>query len=385
MKQRLQNFSQAFSFTFSFSRWFGILLKEFIQLKRDRLTFGMIVGIPIIQLLLFGFAINSDPKHLPTAIVMADPGPFARSYVAAMQNSDYFKIVGSVDEKEANALLDRSQVQFVVTFPPGFHRDLVRGKAPTLLVEADATDPMAAGGAISVLNRLGLEVFAPDLPGLEKTATPPLDLRVHRRYNPEGLTSYNVVPGLLGVILTMTMVLMTGLAMTRERERGTFENLLATPATPIEVMTGKIVPYILIGLIQVTLILLAARFIFDVPMHGNLLLLYAVVLLFICANLTLGITFSSIARNQLQAMQMTFFFFLPSMLLSGFMFPFRGMPEWAQVVGNVLPLTHFLVLVRGILLKGNGIDMVWSSVWPILAFIAVVLGIGLRTFRRTLD
>lgn len=385
MKQRLQNFSQALSFTFSFSRWFGILLKEFIQLKRDRLTFGMIVGIPIIQLLLFGFAINSDPKHLPTAIVMADPGPFARSYVAAMQNSDYFKIVGSVDEKEANALLDRSQVQFVVTFPPGFHRDLVRGKAPTLLVEADATDPMAAGGAISVLNRLGLEVFAPDLPGLEKTATPPLDLRVHRRYNPEGLTSYNVVPGLLGVILTMTMVLMTGLAMTRERERGTFENLLATPATPVEVMTGKIVPYILIGLIQVTLILLAARFIFDVPMHGNLLLLYAVVLLFICANLTLGITFSSIARNQLQAMQMTFFFFLPSMLLSGFMFPFRGMPEWAQVVGNVLPLTHFLVLVRGILLKGNGIDMVWSSVWPILAFIAVVLGIGLRTFRRTLD
>lgn len=385
MKQRLQNFSQAFSFTFSFSRWFGILLKEFIQLKRDRLTFGMIVGIPIIQLLLFGFAINSDPKHLPTAIVMADPGPFARSYVAAMQNSDYFKIVGSVDEKEANALLDRSQVQFVVTFPPGFHRDLVRGKAPTLLVEADATDPMAAGGAISVLNKLGLEVFAPNLPGLEKTATPPLDLRVHRRYNPEGLTSYNVVPGLLGVILTMTMVLMTGLAMTRERERGTFENLLATPATPVEVMTGKIVPYILIGLIQVTLILLAARFIFDVPMHGNLLLLYAVVLLFICANLTLGITFSSIARNQLQAMQMTFFFFLPSMLLSGFMFPFRGMPEWAQVVGNVLPLTHFLVLVRGILLKGNGIDMVWSSVWPILAFIAVVLGIGLRTFRRTLD
>ena len=385
MKQRQQNFSQAFSFTFSFSRWFGILLKEFIQLKRDRLTFGMIVGIPIIQLLLFGFAINSDPKHLPTAIVMADPGPFARSYVAAMQNSDYFKIVGSVDEKEANALLDRSQVQFVVTFPPGFHRDLVRGKAPTLLVEADATDPMAAGGAISLLNKLGLEVFAPDLPGLEKTATPPLDLRVHRRYNPEGLTSYNVVPGLLGVILTMTMVLMTGLAMTRERERGTFENLLATPATPVEVMTGKIVPYILIGLIQVTLILLAARFIFDVPMHGNLLLLYAVVLLFICANLTLGITFSSIARNQLQAMQMTFFFFLPSMLLSGFMFPFRGMPEWAQVVGNVLPLTHFLVLVRGILLKGNGIDMVWSSVWPILAFIAVVLGIGLRTFRRTLD
>ncbi|MBS0348622.1 MAG: ABC transporter permease [Proteobacteria bacterium] len=370
---------------FSFARWLGILIKEFIQLRRDRLTFGMIVGIPIIQLMLFGFAINSDPKHLPTAVVMADPGPFSRAWVAAMRNSDYFTIVGSVDERQATALLERSEVQFVVTFPPGFNRDLMRGKPPTLLVEADATDPMATGGAISVLNKLGAEVFAPDLPGLRPPAQPLVDLRIHRRYNPEGVTAYNIVPGLMGVILTMTMVLMTGLAMTRERERGTFENLLATPATPLEVMTGKIVPYILIGLIQVTLILLAARWIFDVPMHGNLLLLYAVVLIFICANLTLGITFSSIARNQLQAMQMTFFFFLPSMLLSGFMFPFRGMPEWAQAVGNVLPLTHFLVLVRGILLKGNGIDMLWAQIWPILAFMAGVLTIGLKTFRKTLD
>ncbi|MBE0615445.1 MAG: ABC transporter permease [Burkholderiales bacterium] len=370
---------------FSFSRWLGILIKEFIQLRRDRLTFGMIVGIPIIQLLLFGFAINSDPKHLPAAIVMADPGPFARAYVAAMKNSEYFKIVGSVDEREADRLLDRSEVQFVVTFPVGFHRDLVRGKKPTLLVEADASDPMAVGGAISVLNHLGAEVFAADLPGLQRPAAEPMELRVHRRYNPESITAYNIVPGLLGVILTMTMILMTGLAMTRERERGTFENLLATPATPVEVMTGKIVPYILIGLIQVTLILLAARWVFGVPMLGNLFLLYGVVLLFICANLTLGITFSSIARNQLQAMQMTFFFFLPSMLLSGFMFPFRGMPDWAQFVGNVLPLTHFLILVRGILLKGNGLELMWGHTWPILLFMGTVLALGLGTFRRTLD
>jgi len=370
---------------FSFRRWLGILIKEFIQLKRDRLTFGMVVGIPIVQLLLFGFAINSDPKHMPTAIVMADPGPFARAYVAAMANSDYFTIVGSVDEREADRLLDEGEVQFVVTFPSGFHRDLVRGKSPTLLVEADATDPMATGGAIAVLNHLGEEVFAPDLPGLERPPAPPVDLRLHRRYNPEGLTAYNVVPGLCGVILTMTMILMTGLAMTRERERGTFENLLATPATPLEVMTGKIVPYILIGLIQVSLILLAARWIFDVPMQGSLALLYAVVLLFVCANLTLGITFSSIARNQLQAMQMTFFFFLPSMLLSGFMFPFRGMPDWAQAVGGILPLTHFLILVRGILLKGNGLDLLWGHIWPILAFMAAVLALGLKTFRKTLD
>jgi len=370
---------------FSFSRWFGILLKEFIQLKRDRLTFGMIVGIPILQLLLFGFAINSDPRQMPTAVVIADPGPFARAYVAAMQNSDYFRIVGSVNEAEADRLLDSNKVQFVVTFAPGFHRDLLRGKSPTLLIEADATDPMAAGGAIAVLNQLGAQVFAADLPGRQVAPATAIDLRVHRRYNPEGLTSYNVVPGLLGVILTMTMVLMTGLAMTRERERGTFENLLATPATPVEVMTGKIVPYIVIGLIQVTLILLAARWIFDVPMQGSLLLLYGVVLLFICANLTLGITFSSIARNQLQAMQMTFFFFLPSILLSGFMFPFRGMPDWAQVIGNLLPLTHFLVLVRGIMLKGNGVTLLWDQVWPILLFITLVLALGLKTFRRTLD
>lgn len=347
---------------FSLQRWLGILIKEFIQLKRDRLTFGMIVGIPIIQLLLFGFAINSDPKHMPTAVVMADPGPFARAYVAAMRNSEYFRVIGSVDEREADRLLDRGDVQFVVTFPPGFHRDLVRGASPILLVEADATDPMAIGGAISVLNHLGIEVFAADLSGPRRPARPPVDLRIHRRYNAEGVTSYNVVPGLPGVILTMTMILMTGLAMTRERERGTFENLLSTPATPFEVMTGKIIPYILIGLIQVSLILLAGRWIFDVPMQGNLLLLYAVVLLFICANLTLGITFSSLARNQLQAMQMTFFFFLPSMLLSGFMFPFRGMPEWAQAIGSALPLTHFLVLVRGILLKGNAPELLWDHV-----------------------
>jgi ABC-2 type transport system permease protein len=373
---------------FSLSRWLGIVVKEFIQLKRDRLTFGMIVGIPLIQLLLFGLAINSDPRNLPTAVVMADPGPFARSYVAAMAASGYFRIVGSVDDRQAARLLDQGRVQFVVTFPPGLHRDLVRGKPAIVLVEADATDPMATSGAIAVLNQLGSGLFAPDLPGRQVQPAQPgrtLELRVHRRYNPEAITAYNVVPGLLGVILTMTMVLMTGLAMTRERERGTFENLLATPATPLEVITGKIIPYVLIGLVQVSLILLAARWIFNVPMHGSLLLLYAVVLLFICANLTLGITFSSIARNQLQAMQMTFFFFLPSMLLSGFMFPFRGMPEWAQAVGSLLPLTHFLVLVRGILLKGNGLALLWPQIWPLLLFTAAVLALGLKTYRRTMD
>ena len=371
--------------SFSFARWLGILIKEFLQLRRDRLTFGMIIGIPIVQLLLFGYAINTDPRHLPTAVVMADPGPFARSYVAAMKNSSYFDIVGSIDARQADELLDEGRVKFVVTFPPGFHRDLARGIPPTLLVEADATDPMAMGGAIAVLNRLGPEVFAPDLPGFARPPPPPIDLRVHRRYNPEGLTTFNIVPGLMGVILTMTMVLMTGLAMTRERERGTFENMLATPVTPLEVLTGKIVPYIIIGLLQVTLILTVSRWVFGIPILGSLPLLYAMVLLFICANLTLGITISSIARNQLQSMQMTIFVFLPSILLSGFMFPFQSMPGWAQAIGNILPNTHFLKIARGILLKGNGLEQLWPHIWPILLFTAVVLAVGLRTYRRTLD
>ena len=371
----------------SWQRWLGIVIKEFIQLKRDRLTFGMILGIPIIQLMIFGFAINSDPRHLPTVVLLNDASAFTRSYISAMKNSDYFDIVGTVDsEREAEELLDRGDVQFVLTFPQDFERALMRHERPAILVQADATDPVAAAGALSVLNHIGNEVFVADMPGFHPPPNADLiELRVQKRYNPEGVTAFNIVPGLIGVILTMTMVLMTGLAMTRERERGTFENLLATPATPFEVMTGKIVPYILIGLIQVSVILLAARWIFHVPMLGSFFLLYAVVLLFICANLTLGITFSSIARNQLQAMQMTFFFFLPSILLSGFMFPFRGMPGWAQVIGNALPLTHFLQLVRGIMLKGNDLPLLLHHIWPLLLFIVVVLGVGLKTFKRTLD
>lgn len=381
--------NERFSMGFSFSRWWGIVVKEFIQLRRDRLTFAMIVGFPIIQLVLFGFAINSDPKHLPTAVLSADNSPIARSLVRAMENSDYFRVVRQVDsEKEADRLLTLGEVQFVLTIPGDFSRKLMRGERPALLLEADATDPSATGNALATLSGLGSASVARELDGsLAYLAgrPDPFELRVHRRYNPEGITQYNVVPGLMGVILTMTMVLMTGLAMTRERERGTMENLLATPARPVEVMTGKIVPYILIGLIQVSLILAAARFLFAVPMQGSILLLYATVLLFIAANLMLGMTFSTIARNQLQAMQMTFFFFLPSMLLSGFMFPFRGMPDWAQVVGNLLPLTHFLRLVRGILLKGNGLMDILPHVWPIVLFALVVMSVGLKLYRKTVD
>jgi ABC-2 type transport system permease protein len=349
----------------------------------------MIIGIPVLQLILFGYAINADPKQLPTAVLSADSSTYSRTLLAAMQTSGYFRIERNVaTEDELERLMARGEVQFAITIPENFGRKLVRGERPVLLVEADASDPAAVGSAIAALSQVAFSALQRDLSGSLsdlKPVAPPVEMRVHRRYNPENVTAYNIVPGLIGTILTMTMVLMTGLAMTRERERGTFENLLATPALPIEVMTGKIVPYIMIGLIQVSLIIAAALLLFEVPMQGNPALLYFVVLIFIAANLTLGITFSSLARNQLQAMQMTFFFFLPSILLSGFMFPFRGMPEWAQWLGSLLPLTHFLLLVRGIMLKGNGLFDLWPQIWPIFAFMLVVIAIGLRFYKRTLD
>jgi ABC-2 type transport system permease protein len=374
---------------FSFSRWLGIVGKEFIQLKRDRLTFGMIVGIPVVQLVLFGFAINSDPKRLPTALLVADRSEFSRSILAGLQNSSYFDFIGEAkDEDDADRMLAVGKAQFVVSIPADFSRRLVRGERPAMLIEADATDPTATGNALSAVNQLAQTVLSHDLTGsLSPLAGTPsaFSIIVHPRYNPEAVTQYNIVPGLMGVILTMTMVMMTGLAITRERERGTMENLLATPATVLEVMTGKIVPYILIGLLQVTIVLVLARALFSVPLQGSVTVLYLSVLLFIAANLMLGLTISSVAHNQLQAMQMTFFFFLPSMLLSGFMFPFRGMPGWAQLIGEALPLTHFLRIVRGVLLKANGWAEIWPEAWPIALFGLVIMAIGLTTFRSTLD
>jgi ABC-2 type transport system permease protein len=374
---------------FSVSRWWGIVLKEFLQLRRDRITFGMIVGIPIVQLLLFGYAINTEPKHLPTAVVIADHSEFTRSFLAAMQSSSYFHFVAELPtEAAARAALARGDVKFVVNIPADFTRRLLRGERPAVLIEADATDPAAAGAALASVSQLAASVAKKDLGGALAAlggGEAPFEVRVHRHYNPEGLTQHNIVPGLMGVILAMTMVMMTGLAMTRERERGTMENLLAMPARPLEVMTGKIVPYVFIGLIQSTIILLAARYLFNVPFVGSIAVLYVVALLFICANLTVGITLSSLAQNQLQAMQLTFFYFLPSILLSGFMFPFEGMPGWAQAIGSVIPTTYFMRSVRGILLKGNDWVDLWPHIWPMLLFTTVVLSIALRFYRKTLD
>jgi ABC-2 type transport system permease protein len=374
---------------FSAARWWSVVLKEFLQLRRDRITFAMIVALPIIQLTLFGYAINSDPKHLLTGLLVQDRSEFTRSFLEGMKASAYFDVVEEFpDEGAARVALARGKVQFVLTIPPDFTRRLLRGERPSLLLEADATDPSATGNAISAALHMPQSVATKDLSGpLAPLAggTPPFEVRVHSLYNPEGITQYFIVPGLMGVILTMTLVLMTGLAITRERERGTMENLLAMPLRPLEVLSGKIVPYVAIGLIQVTIILAAARLMFHVPFEGNLITFYGAALFFIAANLTVGISLSSLAQNQLQAMQLTMFYFLPNILLSGFMFPFQGMPRWARFIGEVLPLTHFNRLVRGILLKGNGWADLWTDIWPIGLFITLIMFASLRFYRRTLD
>jgi ABC-2 type transport system permease protein len=374
---------------FSMARLWAVVVKEFLQVRRDRMTFAMILGIPLIQLILFGFAINSDPKHLPAAVLLADDGPQGRTLLYGIQNSSYFDFKRALGtELEAREALARGDVQFVISIPENFSRELLRGMQPSVLVEADATDPSATGQAIASLRTLLNSSLQNDLKGplsFLAGAEGPVDLRIHPLYNPDAITQYNIVPGLMGVVLTMEMVMITGLAMTRERERGTMENLLSMPTRPVEVLMGKIIPYVLLGYVQVTLILIAARFLFHVPMVGNIILLLLVALIFIAANLAMGVTISTVAKNQLQAMQMAFFFFLPSILLSGFMFPFRGMPHWAQMIGEVLPLTHFLRIVRGILLKGNGVKEVSLQVWQIALFATIALSIGIKRYRRTLD
>ncbi|NNM59400.1 MAG: ABC transporter permease [Legionellales bacterium] len=372
----------------SWQRFWAIALKEWIQMKRDRLTFAMIIGIPLIQLIFFGYAINYNPKHLPTVVVQADQSDITRKITIGLQNSDYFSILpGLYNQTSANKMLARGEVQFVVYFPPDFTERLIRNQQPELLIEADATDPAATSFALDVIPNLSALIdtsFTGSLSYLQQ-APSPINFVVHTKYNPEHLTQFNIVPGLLGVVLTMTMVLITSMAMARERERGTMENLLAMPTRPLEVILGKVLPYVAVGYVQVSLILLAGYFLFQIPMEGSLWLLYIAFLPFIAANLTVGLLFSTVAKNQLQAMQMAFFFFLPSIILSGFLFPFRGMPVWAQYLGDLLPLTHFLPIVRGILLKGNGLIDIWPDLGVIILFFLVVLGLGLKRYRQTLD
>ncbi len=371
------------------SRVDAILRKEFIQMFRDRMTFAMMLAIPLMQLMLFGFAINTDPKHLPTAIYVEESSREIRSIIRGFEVSDYYDvIINSNSPRENTELLAKGEVAFAVHFPIGFTAQLIKGQRPQLLIEADASDPSASSNAIGRANDIINQALRHDLKGALSSLNPkpgPVEVIIHPRYNPEGKSQYNIVPGLLGVILTMTLVMITSMAMTREAETGTLENLLAMPAKPSEVMLGKILPYVVIGCVQTCVVLLAAHYIFEVPFVGQVSHLLLGVLLFIVTNLALGFTFSTIAKTQMQAMQLTFFFFLPSLLLSGFMFPFRGMPEWAQVLGEILPLTHFLRIIRGIMLKGTELMDHPLDLMALLVFTVLIVFVAIKRYKQTLD
>ena len=370
-------------------RMWAMIVKEFVQMRRDRMTFATMIFVPILQLVLFGYAINTDPKQLPTAVLTRDDGPLTRAVLAAMKNTDYFDFQVQVrDPEELDRLIRSGEVQFAVEIPASFERDVRRGDKPSVLVIADATDPVATGTAVSSLQGLIDSALRRELRGPDTQLTKanaPFEIVLQNRYNPEAITQYNIVPGLLGVVLTMTMMMFTALAVTREIERGTMESLLAMPIKPVEIMLGKIAPFVLVGFVQMTIILGAAHLLFGVPIMGSVWLLVALATLFAAANLAVGYTFSTIAEKQLQAVQMTFFFFLPNILLSGFMFPFRGMPDWAQAIGEALPLTHFLRIVRGITLKGIGFADMQVDVLALVIFMLVAMWLALYRFRRTLD
>ncbi|MEP9370547.1 ABC transporter permease [Mesorhizobium sp. KR1-2] len=373
----------------SFARLGAMLMKEFIQMRRDRLTFAMMLGVPLMQLLLFGYAINNDPKSLPTALVATSNDHYTRAIVSALETTGYYRFTHVArSEAEAEALIANGAVSFVVTIPSDLARRMDRGDNPQILIEADATDPAASSGAISTLSTVTAQALLREQgmqAAADETAKSQLQVIVHRRYNPEIISQYNIVPGLLGVILQMTMVMMTAMALTRETERGTMENLLAMPASPAEIMLGKVLPYLVVGAVQVVVVLVAAKLLFGVPFVGSLGLLLSSVLIFVLALVLLGYTISTVSRTQMQAMQLTFFFFLPSILLSGFMFPYRGMPDWAQVFGEIFPLTHFLRIIRGVMLKGADFQAIASEVGALLVFVVLFATMALLRFRRTLD
>ena len=370
---------------FSFARLWALLVKETIQMRRDRVTFAMMIGIPLVQLMLFGFAINTDPKELPAALVAPTQDRFTRAMVGALELTGYYRFVApDATAAESEEMISRGDVVFVVTVPSDFGKRVEKDDAPTILIEADATDPSVASGAISTLGTVAQQALQRET-GSTSADPAALSVVVHKRYNPEGVTQYNIVPGLLGVILQLTMVMMTAMALTREIERGTMENLLSMPATPLEIMLGKVVPYLGVGAVQVVVVLAAARVIFVVPMMGSLSVILLGIFVFVLALVILGYLISTVARTQMQAMQLTFFFFLPSLMLSGFMFPYRGMPGWAQALGEIFPLTHFLRLIRSVMLKGADVHTVAQSLLALTVFVLVLSLAALMRFRRTLD
>ena len=373
---------------FSFRRLAAMLRKEWLQMRRDPMTIRLTLILPMIQLFLFGFAINANPRHLPTALVSADHSVYERTLVSALVNTRYFDIRPYPSAATADEALRRGDVLFVLEIPPDFSRLVDRGEKPRILMDADGSDPVAIGSATAALGALNAAVLNRDLPPNLRSApppAPPFQIVLHARYNPEQITALNIVPGLIAIILTISTLVLTSVAITRERETGTLENLLAMPVRPSEVALGKIIPYVGLGYAQTVLVLALAVVVFGVPVRGSVLLLMLSLGLFIACNLAMGLTFSTIAQTQMQAQQMAQFAFLPSMMLSGFLYPFAGMPGWARAIGEVLPITHALRIARGILLKGNGLAQIWPDLWPMAAFALVAGAIALRLYRETLD
>jgi ABC-2 type transport system permease protein len=372
---------------FSFTRLLAMLRKEWVQMRRDRATVGLTVMLPLIQLFLFGYAINANPRHLPTGLITAEHSTYERTLVAALQNTGYFDVRPFASEAAAEEALKRGDVMFVLNIPPDFSRRIDRGEQPHVLMDADATDPTAIANATAAVVALNDTVLNRDLPVTMRVqpAQPPFQIVLHGRYNPEQITALNIVPGLIGLILTVSTLVMTSLAITREREMGTMENLLAMPVRPVEVMLGKIIPYVGLAYVQTALILAVSVVVFDVPVRGSIPLLLVALGIFIACNLAMGFAFSTMAQTQMQAQQLAQFGLLPSMMLSGFMFPFQGMPVWARWIGEAVPLTHTLRICRGILLKGNGLAEIWPDLWPMLLFALVVGTIAVSLYRETLD
>ncbi len=363
----------------------AVLVKEFIQLRRDRLSFAMIIMIPLLQLMLFGYAINTNPRHLPTAVLLQEHSDLSRSILAALTNTGYFDVTQLPrSERELDDLLASGAVLFGIEIPANFERNVRRGDKPEMLVTADATDPVASGSALATLGQAVQTALVHDR-AIPVNTEMPFDIRTHARYNPAGQSQLNIVPGLVGTILTMTMLIFTALSVTREIERGTMETLLSMPISPTEIMLGKIIPYIIVGFVQAAMIIGIGVALFGVPILGSLAVLAALSTLFIATKLSIGYTFSTVAQNQLQAMQMSIMFFLPNILLSGFMFPFAGMPRWAQWIGEALPLTHYLRIVRAIMLKGSSIANLHYDAAALFVLMLVAMTIAVTRFRRTLD
>jgi ABC-2 type transport system permease protein len=365
------------------SRILAILKKECLQMMRDRLTLGMVFMLPLVQLLLFGYAIQTEVKHIPTAVFDQSLSAESRDLLESFTASGYFDL--TYDAKgysEITELIDSGKAKVGIILPADFERNLRRGDSASVQVLVDATDNMVANSAIAIANSIGLLKSQKILIQKAHIQQLPYDIRVRPWYNPDGITAFYMVPAILGIIVTMTMVTMTAMGIVRERERGTLEQLMVTPIRSYELMLGKVVPYIALGYIQITVALLVGSLVFQVPIKGSLLELYLLTLFFITASLGMGIFISNIAKTQMQAFQMSFFIILPSILLSGFLFPRDAMPQVIQYIGDFIPLTFYLIIIRGIVLKGIGFSYLFPQVAALFIFSVVMMFLSIIKFKK---